>query len=314
MPTNESALEPVNLAFAEPVPAGVPVGSLFRAKIVASCASGSDLSGAVIKLVASAETIASVTLNQQIDGPAIQELVAMLVAKAPARVGEFIWTVLFPAQEIHGRTYPENALPMSFRTRPHRTSLAVWDVPAPVVIGEKFAVKVGAKSSGACGLAGAKVEILDAAGNAVAHGTLGHAALPGTDALYWTEIALTAPAREGTFSWTAAFAAFEPELPHSGCAAAFSIVGVKPPAHRLIIKVIEDPSLQPVADAQVGVGPYRGATDANGLADIAAAAGRYELAVWKSGFAAAPVAIEMREDTHIEIALTPLPKELTVWD
>ena len=53
-------------------------------------------------------------------------------------------------------------------------SLAVWDVPMPVAIGENFAIKVG-------GAKGAKVEVLDSAGTVVASGTIGGEPLAGTE-------------------------------------------------------------------------------------------------------------------------------------
>jgi len=307
-----SRVPPVHLALAEPAPEEVPVASDIRISVAASCASGADLCGGIINMLGSSgEILASRQLGEQRDGC---NAVGELVLEAPERVGEFVWTVAFPRQVIAGIAHPESSLPLSFQTRPHRTSLAVWDIPVPVVTGERFCIKVGARSSGACALAGATVEIRDAAGTVLAHGALGDATLPETSALYWTEIALTAPARAGMFCWTAAFAAQEPELPHLGCATAFSFVAARPPAHRLTIKAVDAQSRAPIEDVQVGFGPYRGATDAEGLAHIDTAAGRYELAVWKSGFAAAPVSIEISKDTRIEIALEPLSRELTVWD
>ena len=49
-------------------------------------------------------------------------------------------------------------------------SLAVWDVPMPVVAGEPFSIKVGAKSSAGRALGGRRVEVSDAAGAVVASG------------------------------------------------------------------------------------------------------------------------------------------------
>ena len=40
-------------------------------------------------------------------------------------------------------------------------SLAVWDMPMPVVAGEKFSIKIGAKSASSRGLAGRRVEVSD---------------------------------------------------------------------------------------------------------------------------------------------------------
>ena len=65
----------------------------------------------------------------------------------------------------------------------------------PVVAGERFTIKVGAKSASARALAGGRVEVCDATGTVVASGALGDAPWPGTEALYWTALDVPAPAR-----------------------------------------------------------------------------------------------------------------------
>ncbi len=56
------------------------------------------------------------------------------VVKVPEQVGEDEWTVLFPGYETDGTVHEEGCLVVSFATRPHTTSMAVWDVPSPVVM------------------------------------------------------------------------------------------------------------------------------------------------------------------------------------
>jgi hypothetical protein len=82
--------------------------------------------------------------------------------------------------------------------------------------------------------------------------------------------------------------------------------------HRLTVRVIEREIAAPVEDVQAAPGPYRSATDGAGLASIEAPSGTFELAVWKSGFAAAPCSVEVAADAVIEVALTRLPEELKV--
>jgi hypothetical protein len=301
----------VSLAIAKPVPAEVPVGADVMLQVTVACAAGSDLRGGRVNILAQEQVVASRELIEYRDGCNETDEFAV---PAPDRLGEFTWTLLFPRQQIAGVAYQESSLPVSFRTKPLRTSLAVWEVPSPVQIGDRFPIKVGAKSSGACALGGAKIDILDETGAKIGHGTLGDAPLAGTSALYWSEIGLAAPPRTGMFSWTATIAAEELKVPHAGASTTFSFVAVKPPEHRLTVKVIECASAAPLEDVQVGLGPYRAATDAAGLAQIETPAGNYRLAVWKSGFEAPPLSIEIAADTRVQVELKRLPEEVKVWD
>ena len=52
---------------------------------------------------------------------------------------------------------------MAEQTQRHQVSLAVWDVPATVVAGERFAIRAGATSSAGCDLRGRRIEACDAA-------------------------------------------------------------------------------------------------------------------------------------------------------
>jgi hypothetical protein len=294
----------------EPVPPEVPVGAGVGIKVKVAGAAASDLRGGRVSVMAAGESIATRELIEDHDGFAVTDAFSVT---APREVGAFTWTIVFPAQEIDGVAYAESELAVASRTRPHQTSLAVWAVPSPVRIGERFAVTVGAKSSGACTLAGAMVEIRDDTGAVIGKGTLGDTPWPETRALYWTGIALMAPPRDGLFRWAAHFAAAGLELPHEDSSAAFSFAAVRPPAHRLTIKVVERDVAAPVADVQVALGPYRAATNAAGRAQIEAPAGSFELAVWKTGFEAAPVAVEITADAEVQVEMTRLPEEVKAW-
>jgi hypothetical protein len=286
------------------------VGASIALRVRAACANR-DLRGGRVDVMAEDEVTATCALVHHRDG--FNETDTFAVT-APDRVGAFAWTVRFPAQDIDGAAYRESTLPVPVRVKPHRTSLAVWAVPSPVQIANRFAITVGAKSSGACTLSGAKVEIRDEAGARVDDGTLGDTPWPGTDGLYWAEIELTAPTRDGMFSWSAALAAAELKLPHLGSLAEFSFAAVKPPEHGVTVKVTENSLAAPVEEVQVALGPYRVATDRSGLAYIEVPAGTYDLAVWKSGFEAASKTVEIVTDLSVQFELTRLPEELTVWD
>jgi hypothetical protein len=303
-------LAALSLELTEPVPSEVPVGTDLRLQ-VRVLGAARDLRGGRIEIVASEETIATAQLMTFRDG--LSETTGFTVT-APVRVETFSWTIRFPPQEIDGIVYAECVLPISFQTRPHRTSLAVWAVPSPVRMADRFTVTVGAKSSGACVLARARIDIRDDTDAPVGNGILGDMPWPGTDALYWTEIALAGPSREGPQCWSVAFAATDLELPHLSSSAEFGFTAVKPPEHRVAVTVTESDVAMPVEETQIALGPYRTATDKTGTAHIEVPSGTYDLAVWKSGFEAASRTVEIAADVSVQFELIRLPKELTVWD
>jgi hypothetical protein len=312
MSANHGSVSPpaLSLELAEPVPPEVPVGSEFRL-LVRVLGAACDLRGGFIEMMVGEDVVASAGLTTSDDG---FSATAAFALNAPDAVGAFTWTIRFPPQEIDGVVYGERVLLVSSHTRPHRTSLAVWAVPSPVRIGDHFAVMVGSKSSGACPLNGAKVEIRDDTGAVVGEGTLGETPWPGTDALYWTEIILDGPRREGWLCWSVAFASTGFALPHVGSSAEFSFTAVRPPEHRVAVTVTASGVATPLKESQVALGPYRAATDKAGMAHIEVPAGEYDLAVWKAGFEAASRTVVITADAIVALELVPLPEELTAWD
>jgi hypothetical protein len=300
----------LTLELAEPFPPEAPAGSqlLLRVRVLGAAR---DLRGGRIEIMAGEDVIASATLAASGND---FSATAELALRAPGTVGAFTWHVRFPPQEIDGLAYGESVLPVSSRTTPHRTSLAVWAVPSPVPMGDRFAVMVGAKSSGACALSGAKVEIRDDTGAVAGKGMLGDTPWPGTDALYWTEITLDGPRREGPLCWSAAFAATGPALPHVDASAEFSFTAVRAPEHRVAVTVTESCAATPVEETQVALGPFRAATGKTGTARLDVPAGTYDLAVWRAGFEAASRTVEITADANVAFELIRLPEELTAWD
>ena len=220
-----------------------------------------------------------------------------------------MFRVALPPHEIAGTQYAEACLDVPVRVVPQPTSLAVWDVPLSVVQGAAFTVKAGAKSAANASLAGSPIELVDEAGAIGGHGRLGDAPLEGTAALYWAEIALSAPLREGPAKFAARFAATGLDLPHDASGTSFSVAVVPPPEHVLRVKVVEQASCAPVPDVELRLGAYRGTTGEAGLAQIALPKGRYELHVWKVGFDAPARTIDVDGDALVQIEATVVPEE-----
>jgi hypothetical protein len=251
------------------------------------------------------------TLVAHLDG--VSESAAIML-KVPPHVGEHVFRVVLAAHEIADTRYPETALDVPVSARPQATSLAVWDVPSPVVAGARFTIKAGAKSTADAALAHCPVEICDHTGAVVAHGTLGDTPWPGTEALYWTGLELIAPEREGVATWSVRFEASELDLPHEGAATQFSIAVTPPPEHTLNVQVVEQATAAPIADAELRLvesrlGAYRGTTGPSGRAEIALPKGRYELHVWKTGYEAPPRPIEIDTDAFLRVEALAVPEE-----
>ena len=162
---------------------------------------------------------------------------------------------------------------------PHEITLAVWEMPEAVAAGERFAVKVGAKSSAGCVLRGGRIEVRDAAGAVVASGCLGDAPWPGTEraVLDRGRRCRRRPRRDRSRSRRNSTPA-ELDPPHRGAASPFSVAVVERPEHTLTVKVIAKDDRVPIEDAQIRLGPYRATTDASGRAEVRIAKGRYAAA------------------------------------
>jgi hypothetical protein len=191
----------------------------------------------------------------------------------------------------------------------HAVSPAAWDNPSPVIVGETFRVKVGAKCAAGCALGGREVAICDETGARVGSGLLGESPWEGTTGLYWALVELAAPSELGIFSWSFTFVPTELPTPHGSVSCAFSFVTVPPPVHVILLRVVEKGTQVPVDEAHVRLGPYRASTDPSGAATLAVAAGEHTLFVGKPGYDAETIRVDVRGDRHLQIEATRLPEE-----
>lgn len=292
----DGAVHPVVLELEEQVPPEVPVGSDIVLKVRVLCPHGCDLSGRLVKIMDGEEALAECVHEE-------------FAVRVPEKLGDVSWRILFPLQEIDGIVHEQASVPITFATRPLASSLAIWDVASPVVIGERFTIKVGAKSSSGCVLAGTTVEFLDATGTPVGSGHLGDVPWEGTTALYWTEVELPAPSTEGIVSWSGRFAPTDIELPHAEAVAWFSFAAVKPPDHRLTITFVEKDTEKPIENAHIRSGPFHALTDAGGAAHLSMPKGTYEIKVWHAGYEAPPTTVAVVDDVTLRLVGVAVPEE-----
>src|SRR5437762_2034510 len=141
--------------------------------------------------------------------------------------------------------------PTASDLKPHETSLAIWDVPSPLVLGRSSKLKVGVRCSSGCPLTGQEVQIRDTDQNHIGEGKLGPTPWPGTAGLYWTEVDVVVPPIEGMHTWTARFAATNQETPHLGASSNFTVITVKPPEHRVIVEVLQQDTKSAIEAGEV---------------------------------------------------------------
>jgi hypothetical protein len=304
--TKEPQIHSTAIELSEAVPGEVAVGADIVLRPKVSCSAGCDLRGLPVKvdgpdglMVAGALTTFEVPVNES-EGIAV---------KTPLRVGEHTWTIVFEPQENGDIGHAGCSLPVTVKAIAHGTSLAVWDIPSPVVMGTRFTIKVGAKSAANCGLSDAGIEVCDGSGAVAASGRLGETPWPGTSALYWAAVELTAPGNEGLSAWSVRFAAADLALPHDGSVAEFRVAIVRPPEHRLTVKVIEKDSRAPIEDVQVRLGAYRAATDPSGMAEVMMPKGVHELHVWKAGYEAPSRPLDVNGEISVEVEASIIPEE-----
>ena len=186
------------------------------------------------------------------------------------------------------------------------TSLAVWDVPMPVVAGEKFSIKVGAKSASGRALAGARVEVSDASGKVVASGTLGYKPWPGTEALYWTALDMPAPAEQQVAEYAVRCLAGQG---HDAAASRISVVAAGKPEHTLSVKVTERDTAAALDGVEIRLGPFHARTDKTGVAALLVSKGDYRLELWRTAHIAQPVPVTIDGDASLALTMLHVPEE-----
>ena len=199
--------------------------------------------------------------------------------KAPVEPGAYTWLAVCPALATAGPSSEETSAPFSFTVKPHSTRVVVWGVPSTIESGETFSVKLGVNCSSECRPDGWTVEVRDQDGERRATVTFGGEPWPGTSALYYAEVELSAPDTDGLHTWEAKALADDLHLPHAEAVAPFGVRVVPAPECLLMVVAIDMESQTPVQGAKVVVHPYKTFTDERGVAEVRIPKGEYRLFV-----------------------------------
>ena len=301
------ATHPITVALGRPPVAEVDAGTEIVLKVKVSCPHGCDLRDRVIDIIApDGVVVAGGPLAEFVDN--VNET-REFAFTAPDEVGEYSWNVLFAKHHDEDDVHEEGVLPITIRTLAHDTSLAVWGVPSPIMIDHPLRIRVGATCSAGCNLSGKEIHIFDETGVSVARATLGATPWEGTRALYWTDVDLVAPAKEGSTLRSITFAPTELRLPHGQASARFGFETVKPPQHSVAVKVVQKDAGTPIEDAQIRLGVYFAYSDSNGVAKVAMPEGTYSLDVLKTGYEAPSRVLDVSDDVTVEVEVVVVPPE-----
>jgi hypothetical protein len=277
-----------------------------------SCPSGCELGGRTLRILAQDAVIAEAAVTP----PATSEEFE-IPFRVPVKTGAYSLRIVCAADESGAVRHEEGSAAFSLIVQPHKTSLAVWDIPSPVIKGAPSALKVGVKCSAGCVLAGREVELLDESGARVASAPLGVSPWPATTALYWVDLVFDAPATPGRHSWMVRFSLDEPEPLHEGVSSLVPLVAAPPPEYCVTVRIADKDTRLPLGQVEVRVGVYRASTDEAGMARVEVPGATYELNVWKQGYESLSVPLKVDSDQPVSLDLIPAPEPddpYWMWD
>jgi hypothetical protein len=186
----------------------------------------------------------------------------------------------------------------------HEISLAVWDLPSPIVVGRRAKLKVGVSCPDGCNLSGTIVQVYNETGKHIGAGTLGPTAWPATTALYWAEVDLVTTEREGDVSLSVRAS---PASPHAEARSVVTFFVSRPLEHRVTLEVIDKDSGLPLGGVELRLGRFRGTTNDVGIAHVDVPAGPYDVGTWKNGYEMVSLTVDIASDTAVRLELTAAP-------
>ena len=284
-------------------PGEVDAGAEMTLKVKASCSPAADLRGQALQIMDQDGALVESGEFTEFDGESNET--SEFAVKAPVEPGAYTWLAVCPALATAGSSSEETSAPFSFTVKPHSTRVVVWDVPSTIESGETFSVKLGVNCSSECRPDGWTVEVRDQDGERRATVTYGGEPWPGTSALYYAEVELSAPDTDGLHTWEAKALADGLHLPHAEAVAPFGVRVVPAPECLLMVVAVDMESQTPVKGAKVVVHPYKTFTDERGVAEVRVPKGEYRL------FVSGKKYFPFRSDGEIETDVT-IKAELAV--
>jgi len=286
-------------------PDEVDAGMDVTLQVKVSCPEKCDLQGGQARIINEEGAVVKEVDLASFDGEANET--DEFIVEMPVGPGSYTWTAVFVPPESEEVQHEQSSAPFTFTVKPHRIATSVWGVPLPVTQGEKFAVKIGAKCSAGCSLAGLPFVVYDDKGKQVTTGELGEVPLPQTSGLLWSEQELVAPDEEGLYTWVVECLASELELPHQVSSGSFRLKTVRPPDHIVTVEVIDKERKTPIKNASVFVHPYRSSTDEHGITEVEVTEDKHELYVKMQDYLPFQTTVEVAGDVTVKAELVWCP-------
>jgi hypothetical protein len=290
-------------------PDQVDAGTDVTLQVQVSCPEACSLLGGQVRILDQEGTVVQEVDLASFDGTA--NATQEFTFTAPVEPGSYTWTALFVPPQSQGEEvqHEQSSAPLTFTVVPHTISLSVWGVPFPVLKGQEFPVKIGAKCSADCSLAGLPYAIYDEQGNLKASGQLGEELLPMTGGLRWSEQKLVAPDEEGLYTWRVECLLAGLELPHQAADSKLRLKTARPPEYTVTVEVIDLERRIPVKQASVYIHPYRTFTDERGMATLKVTKDKHELYIKERDYWSFQTTLEVDKDVTIkaELMWTPEP-------
>lgn len=274
-------------------------------KVKVSCPEKCDLQGGQVRISDGEGDVVKDVDLASFDGEANET--DEFIVKMPVEPGSYTCTALFLPHESEEVQHEQSSAAFNFTVKAHQIFISVWGMPSPVIKGEKFMVKIGAKCSAGCSVAGLPFTIEDNNNKRVATGKLGEVVLPQTSDSYWSEQELVAPSEEGLCKWIASFITSDLELQHEVNPKQFTFYTANPPEHIVTVEVVDRSRKIPLKNASVFLNLRRASTDEHGMAKIEVTKGKHKLYVSSDHYEPFQTTIEVAGDVTVKAELTFSP-------
>ena len=137
----ESQTHPTSVSVTGETQAALDAGAEMTLGLAVSCPCHCNLRGGRVRIADEAGAVVGEAALSAFDGAASET--RGFVLKAPVRPGRHVWTAAFIAQEREGVAHEGSSAAFPFVVKPHTTSMAIWDLPVPIILNTPFTLKVG---------------------------------------------------------------------------------------------------------------------------------------------------------------------------